>query len=173
MIIDPDLEKIDVAAKRILWAKSVNCGQSRFSLLEAPVSDIDDFCPSQVCIAPDYVVVPEKSQAALISALQKHQKEFFPEQSLAKTDYPRIVSDNHHKRLTTALDKTSGEIVSGGERNEKDRLLGVTVVKDVKWDDELMQNVCDGIATDRILLTPSRFIGNLWTNLAYHPREKH
>ncbi|KAH8110168.1 Aldehyde/histidinol dehydrogenase [Phellopilus nigrolimitatus] len=57
VLIDPSYD-IDLAAKRILFGKATNAGQT--------------------CVAPDYVLVTRDQQTALIEALQKHYSTCFP-----------------------------------------------------------------------------------------------
>ena len=95
------------------------------------------------CIAPDYIVVPREKQDALLAAIRKQHDAVFPHASLEQDDYPRIISDGHFDRLQESLQKTQGKTVLQGESDKSKRMMGITVVKDVSWDDELMKrSVC-------------------------------
>lgn len=91
------------------------------------------------CIAPDYIIVPREKQDALLSAIKKQHDAVFPHGSLEKDDYPRIISDGHFDRLQDSLNKSQGDKVLLGEMDKTKRMMGITVVKDVTWDDELMK----------------------------------
>ncbi|KAJ7846614.1 aldehyde dehydrogenase [Mycena olivaceomarginata] len=117
VIVDPSFN-INLAAKRILWAKSQNCGQ--------------------LCVAPDYVVIPRTSQEAFISALKEWYTEFFPEGSMESSSISRIVSPAHHERLMDLLNRSKGEVVFGGH-TEGSTKIEVTVLKDVRADDSFME----------------------------------
>jgi len=119
VLIDPEVEDLDTTAKRILWAKRVNCGQT--------------------CIAPDYLVVTEDKHAALVSALQKQHAVMFPAADLSTDDYPRIVNQKHFDRLDQALERTSGKLVNEPVKDRNARLMGVAIVDNVDWQDELMK----------------------------------
>ncbi|KAJ6521544.1 aldehyde dehydrogenase [Mycena vulgaris] len=117
VIVDPSFD-IKLAAKRTLWAKSQNCGQ--------------------LCVAPDYVLIPRAHQDAFIAALKDSYAEFFPEGSMNSSLISRIVSPEHHARLTDLLKRTRGEVVFGG-KTEGTSKIELTVLKDVSADDSLME----------------------------------
>ena len=73
---------IDLAARRILYGKCANAGQT--------------------CVAPDYVLVPAAKVAAFLAAAREAVGRFFP--ALASSDYTAIASDRHYGRLTGYLD---------------------------------------------------------------------
>ncbi|KAJ7351286.1 aldehyde dehydrogenase [Mycena albidolilacea] len=123
VIVDPSFN-INLAAKRILWAKSQNCGQ--------------------LCVAPDYVVIPRTSQEAFISALKEWYTEFFPEGSMESSSISRIVSPAHHERLMDLLNRSKGEVVFGGH-TEGSTKIEVTVLKDVPADDSFMEGEIFGL----------------------------
>lgn len=111
---------MELTAKRLLWGKAANCGQ--------------------VCVAPDYVLVPRDTQDKLVTALHKEYKEFFPDGSPAKSDsYSRMINEAHASRVKKYLDETKGTVVFGGDVNVQEKYVGVTVLKDVSLDDATMQ----------------------------------
>ncbi|XP_077590838.1 aldehyde dehydrogenase family 3 member B1 isoform X2 [Stigmatopora nigra] len=110
---------IEAVAKRIVWAKFFNAGQS--------------------CVAPDYVVCSKKTRDSLLPALCATLKDFYGERPQDSPDLCRIVSQSHWTRLTDLLKKTNGTIVVGGEGDHEDKYLAPTVV-DVAEDDILMKN---------------------------------
>ncbi|GAA5840296.1 hypothetical protein JCM5353_002815 [Sporobolomyces roseus] len=120
---------LDVAARRIVWAKFSNAGQ--------------------ICISTDYILCTPELEPKLIAALKRALSEFSaPSPSsgtttnslLASKNYSKIINENHFKRLSKLLDETKGEIVAGGKRDEKERKIEVTIVRNVKPDDSLMSD---------------------------------
>lgn len=111
---------LSIAAKRILWGKAVNCGQT--------------------CIAPDYILINKKIEDKFVDELKKAYTQFFPNGGAkGSSSYARIVNAGHWKRLTAMLSDTKGEIVVGGDSVESEKLLGPTVVKNVTAQDAIMQ----------------------------------
>ncbi len=116
-IVHSDAE-IETAAKRIVWGKFMNAGQ--------------------ICVAPDYVYVHERIKNQFIDEVCKQIVDFYgarPEQS---PDYCRIVNRRHLKRLTELIHH--GKVVTGGQYDEASLYLAPTVMKDVTWDDAVMQD---------------------------------
>ncbi|KAG1810459.1 aldehyde dehydrogenase [Suillus plorans] len=110
---------IDLAAKRILWGKCKNAGQT--------------------CIAADYVLVQRDKQDELIKAFQKHYTSFFPDGALDSPFFGSIGSDLHFKRITSLLSRTKGEVVLKGRSDAARRRLEPTIVKDVAEGDSLLE----------------------------------
>lgn len=111
---------IPLIARRILWGKFLNSGQT--------------------CIAPDYVIVAEGVKDAFIKQCEEVYKSFFPEGPARSKSFARIVSEHHTQRLQNILEKTKGEIVFGGDVDISSRYVSPTLVKDVALDDILMQD---------------------------------
>ena len=104
---------IEVAARRIAWAKSVNAGQA--------------------CIAPDYVIVEESARAALVERLIEE----LPLRAAAHES--RIVNQRHHDRLVRALNSHGGHQI-GGEVNAGALTISPALVTDPDLDSELMRD---------------------------------
>ncbi|KAL5488205.1 HFD1_2 [Sanghuangporus weigelae] len=117
VFIDPNYD-LALAAKRIAWGRCSNSGQT--------------------CTAPDYILVPEETQDKLVAEFDKVLKSFYPDGALRSESYARIATDVHFKRLKGMLDGTKGEIVIGGETDEKQRFIAPTIVKNVHPEDALM-----------------------------------
>ncbi|KAF8741669.1 Dehydrogenase, partial [Rhizoctonia solani] len=121
VIIDPASD-MKVAARRILWGKTINAGQT--------------------CVAPDYVLVPREGQDALVRELEVAYKEFYPQGAKSSDSYSRIISAGHWDRLKGMLDGTDGKVVLGGgsDADRDSKFIAPTVVKDVGGDDALMKS---------------------------------
>lgn len=98
-----------LAAKRLLWAKTLNAGQ---------------VCVSQNCTLIDREVLP-----AFIKEMNNALKEFYPQGVRNSPDYGRIVNEKQFLRLKKMLDSTNGKIVIGGTMDEKDLFIEPTVVQ--------------------------------------------
>lgn len=107
-----------LAARRILWGRSANCGQ--------------------ICLSPDYVLVLRDVQARLVEEFVKAYKEFYPEDARKSDSFARLVSPVAWKRVKGLLDGTKGTLVVGGGSDEVDLFIEPTVLRDVSLDDITM-----------------------------------
>ncbi|KJA17586.1 hypothetical protein HYPSUDRAFT_192078 [Hypholoma sublateritium FD-334 SS-4] len=119
VIIDPACD-LKMAARRILWGKVVNAGQT--------------------CVAPDYILVPRAFQDTFCAALKASYEEFFPDKAAASASYSRIVTPQAAARIAGMLEGTKGTIVFGGEVDTEKRFIAPTLVRDVEGDDSLMSD---------------------------------
>ncbi|KAH9478226.1 Aldehyde dehydrogenase family 3 member A2 [Psilocybe cubensis] len=120
VIIDPKCD-LKTAAKRIMWGKVVNAGQT--------------------CVAPDYILVPREFQETFVDALKEVYEEFYPDpakRAAVPGSYSRIITPQATERISGLLEKTQGKIAFGGEINKDSKYIAPTVVTDVKADDSLM-----------------------------------
>ncbi|KAJ3880668.1 NAD-aldehyde dehydrogenase [Lentinula edodes] len=109
---------LKMAAKRLLWGKAANAGQT--------------------CVAPDYIIVQQDFQDKFVEALQESYREFYPDKASAPGQMSRLVSQQAFNRVNNLLKNTNGTIVIGGDTDEGTKYIGPTVVKDVKPEDCLM-----------------------------------
>lgn len=115
-IVDRDVN-VGLAAKRIVWGKYTNAGQT--------------------CIAPDYVYVHEKVYMKLLKAMKKYIQHFYSKRPLKNEDYARIINKNHFERLLGLLENV--KIYHGGNYSKETLTIEPTIVTDVTWDDPVMQ----------------------------------
>ena len=115
-IVD-DTAKIKLAAKRIVFGKFLNCGQT--------------------CIAPDYILCHERVKDELLRELCKQIQAQYGENPLQNPDYGRIVNRKHFERIQTLID--SNKTVVGGTWNEDTLQIAPTVLDGVTWEDAVMQ----------------------------------
>jgi len=108
---------LDVAARRILWGKFYNAGQT--------------------CVAPDYVLAHEAIEEPLLARMKKTLQEFFGDDPQSRPDFGRIVNARHHRRLIKLLEG-SGEVVAGGVADEQDRYIAPTILRNVPADAPIM-----------------------------------
>jgi aldehyde dehydrogenase (NAD+) len=107
---------VKVVAKRIIWGKGLNCGQT--------------------CIAPDYVVVHASRKEELVQALIDAIDAQFP-QAHINIDVPKIINERHYRRLVSYL--KDQVILKGGEHNDELHKLALTLVDEPSFDSTLMQ----------------------------------
>lgn len=117
VVIDPHCD-IKIAAKRIFWGKVANAGQ--------------------ICLAPDYVLVPRDFQDTFIEAMKEVHQSFFPSGSRSSDSFSRIISEQHTRRLKKLIEETQGTIVFGGEVDVSQKYVAPTLVRDVPENDSLM-----------------------------------
>ncbi|MGB5220243.1 MAG: aldehyde dehydrogenase family protein [Polyangiales bacterium] len=108
---------LDSAAKRIVYGKFFNAGQT--------------------CVAPDYVLVDERVHDALLNRMVSAVREFYGDDPKQSPDFARIINDRHHARLARLLD--GADVATGGETDASERYIAPTILKNVKEDDEVMK----------------------------------
>jgi aldehyde dehydrogenase (NAD+) len=116
-LVDRDAE-LEVAARRIVWAKFYNAGQT--------------------CVAPDYVLVEKGTESLLLDRLRQALRVFHGEDPRQSQDYARIVNPRHLARLLALLGE--GELVVGGEHDEKTRYLAPTILRGITGGERVMQD---------------------------------
>ncbi len=109
---------LDDAARRILWSKLYNCGQT--------------------CVAPDYVLAHRAIHDKLLEAFARVIDGFYAGDPKASKDFARIINERHHRRLMGLL-RGAGEIVVGGDADESECYIAPTIVKNVSPDAAIMQ----------------------------------
>ena len=116
-----DGANLEVTARRLIWGKSLNAGQT--------------------CIAPDHLLVEHKLFDSLISYLKQSINDFYGNSPLDSKHLGSIVNHNQFHRLNNLLKqaKNNGQIIHGGECNESERRISPTLVKIDSRNDQLMQ----------------------------------
>jgi beta-apo-4'-carotenal oxygenase len=109
-----------LAARRLLWGKLVNAGQ--------------------VCISQNYIMVDKEILPAFIEQLKITLKEFYPNGTKASPDYGRIVNQRHFQRIKKMLDDSKGKILIGGEVDEAENFIDLTVVQVDDINDSMIVN---------------------------------
>lgn len=104
---------IPVAAKRILWGKIVNAGQT--------------------CIAPDYVLVKKSVREKLIQEMKAALDQWYSKGSLLSDDFASIINSRRFEKLKSYLQK--GEILYGGQSDDEKFRIALTLM-DAKADSE-------------------------------------
>ena len=116
-IVD-DSAKIDLAARRIVFGKYLNCGQT--------------------CVAPDYILCDEKIKDQLIQALIREIQKQYSSDPLSKNkDYGKIINEKHFHRLCALIDEE--KVVYGGKCDHASLQIEPTILDRVTWEDAIMK----------------------------------
>ena len=108
--------KIPLAAKRIVFGKYLNCGQT--------------------CVAPDYILCDRTVCDELILALQKEITTQFGEDPLKNPDYGKIINRKHYDRIMGLIDPD--KVVCGGCGDGQSLRIAPTIMKNVTFSDTVM-----------------------------------
>ena len=114
-IVDRDAD-IEVAARRIVWGKCLNSGQT--------------------CIAPDYLFVHEEIKQKFVEAFSKQLDFLYPEGTKDSDYYVHIVRDAAFERVSGYL--KDGRILAGGRTDKATRWIEPTLLDGVKPDSPVM-----------------------------------
>lgn len=106
---------LEVAAKRIVWGKFLNAGQT--------------------CVAPDYLLVEESIQEQFLEMLRKNIQQFKYEPQ--SEHYTKIINQKNFQRLIKLIDHD--KIYFGGNYDEEKRYIEPTILTNINWKDEVMQ----------------------------------
>ncbi len=109
---------VELAARRIVWGKCLNAGQT--------------------CVGPDYVLVSERRRPLLVQAMRQEIRRFFGPDPLKNPDYPRIISEKHFHRLLRLME-TGGHIACGGTYDAEKLKISPTILTETRWDHPIMQ----------------------------------
>ena len=105
------------AAKRIIWGKLLNSGQT--------------------CVAPDYLLVHKDVKKELLRLMKQTILEFYGDRALENPDYPRIIDKNSFERLINLMEGQN--IYTGGLYNSKTLKIEPTIIDDVDFVNKIMQ----------------------------------
>ncbi len=108
--------KIKLAARRIVFGKYLNCGQT--------------------CVAPDYILCEKSVKDTLVREIVKQIKKQYGEKPLSNADYGKIVNEKHFERLLSLIDEN--KVVIGGASNRETLQIEPTVMDNVTFVDAVM-----------------------------------
>ncbi|MBT4472251.1 MAG: aldehyde dehydrogenase [Bacteroidetes bacterium] len=106
---------IKMAAKRIVWGKFLNAGQT--------------------CIAPDYLYVDAQISETLLKALTKEIEK--ARYSFENDNYVQIINERNFDRLAALLDPS--KIYYGGHTDKAQRYIAPTLLHDISFENPIMQ----------------------------------
>jgi len=108
---------VQLAAKRIVFGKFINCGQT--------------------CVAPDYIICHEDLLCYFGRCLATEIFAQYGRKPLENPDYGRIINEKHFDRLLSLMPKD--KVTYGGEFNRDTLQIAPTILYDVDWSDACMQ----------------------------------
>lgn len=108
---------IKLAAKRIVFGKYLNCGQT--------------------CVAPDYVYCNRKVKKQLLQEIKKQINKQYGKQPLTKENYGKIINEKHFDRICELIDHE--KVAHGGASLRASLQIEPTVLDNVTFADPVMQ----------------------------------
>ncbi len=109
--------KLKLAAKRVVFGKYLNCGQT--------------------CVAPDYILCHKSVKDEFVKEVCEQIRKQYGENPLENADYGKIINGKHFERLCGLIDKNKTAI--GGVWNKEKLQIAPTVLDNVVWEDAVMQ----------------------------------
>ena len=106
---------LEVAARRIVWGKFLNAGQT--------------------CVAPDYILVDERVKESLVTSLKKYIQKF--SYNADSEQYTQIINEKNFERLIKMIDPEN--VFYGGNFDARKRFIEPTILQNVTWEDSVMQ----------------------------------
>ncbi|MDG1711735.1 MAG: aldehyde dehydrogenase [Flavobacteriaceae bacterium] len=134
---------IQKTARRIVWGKFLNCGQT--------------------CIAPDYVLVQKEYKNALVAAMIQEIEKAFGKNAKNSKDYGRIIHQKHFEKLEKDLDKQ--KLLFGGENDKDELYFGPTLVEEPALDSSLLVDEIFGPILPVLSYTTESDIDSVLTKL--------
>ena len=114
-IVDEDA-KIGLAARRIVWGKLLNCGQT--------------------CVAPDYIYVHKAIKDKFLLALKDEIITQYGEDVQKSPDYVRMVNEREFDRVLSYINNE--KIYFGGKSDKSDLYIEPTILDGVTFEDDVM-----------------------------------
>lgn len=108
---------IKLAARRIVFGKFLNCGQT--------------------CVAPDYIFCDKEIKDRLVSEIKRQIGKQFKSAPLTNKNYGKIINEKHFDRIVGLIDRT--KVVYGGKTNRSNLKIEPTIMDNVAFSDAVMQ----------------------------------
>ena len=104
-------------AKRIIFGKMLNCGQT--------------------CVAPDYVFVQKNVKNDFIKYCKEYIEKFIGKDWITNKEYPKMISERQFDRMINLIEKD--DIIYGGEHNRKSLKIQPTLLDNKSFKSKAMQ----------------------------------
>lgn len=108
---------INLAARRIVFGKFLNCGQT--------------------CVAPDYIYCHSSIKDRLIDALKLQIEKQYGRQPLESGGYGKIINEKHFDRILSLIDNE--KVIMGNISDRSQLKISPTLMTNVTEDDAVMQ----------------------------------
>lgn len=106
-----------LAARRIVFGKYLNCGQT--------------------CIAPDYALVEEQVHDEFVRLLIEEERKMYGTDAFANKSYGKMINQKHFDRVRGLIDPA--KVVMGGKSDERSLRIEPTILDHVTPEDAVMQ----------------------------------
>lgn len=116
-IID-NTANLKLAAKRIVWGKFINAGQT--------------------CIAPDYILIQKDMKNHFLEFMKLEITKAYGENPKLSPDYARIVNEKNWLRLANMIDEN--KVIFGGQTDIEDRYISPTLIDESSMDTLIMKD---------------------------------
>ena len=116
-IVDKSAD-LEVSARRILWGKFLNAGQT--------------------CVAPDYLLIHKDIKNQFLDIMKKELLKFYGENPEESNDYVRIINEKHFDRIASLL--SCGNIITGGRTNREQLYIEPAVIDGITWENPVMRD---------------------------------
>lgn len=108
---------LSLAAKRIVWGKLLNCGQT--------------------CVAPDYLLVQKSVKDKLLKQMKRQIEKMYGPDPCRSEDYPKMINQKHFDRVMGLI--RDAHVVCGGGSRKETLQIEPTILDGVSWDHPVMQ----------------------------------
>ncbi|MEF9991383.1 MAG: aldehyde dehydrogenase [Romboutsia sp.] len=115
-IVDKNAD-IDISAKKIVWGKLLNAGQT--------------------CVAPDYIIAHKDIKNNLIDKMIEYINKFYKGNPLESLDYASIINQKHFDRITSLIDYK--KVAYGGNYNKENLKIEPTILNNITVDNKVME----------------------------------
>jgi aldehyde dehydrogenase (NAD+) len=116
-IVDSDIH-IEFTARRIVWGKFFNAGQS--------------------CVAVDYLLVNKQIKEQLVNGIVQFAQDCYSPDPSRSPDYGRIVNEMHFDRLSGLLG--CGSVVMGGQMDREKLYIAPTIIDGITGVEPIMED---------------------------------
>ena len=113
---------LEVTARRLIWGKGLNAGQT--------------------CLAPNHVLVEDSIKTKLIEELKKALRDFYGNQPIQSPDLAKIVNKHHFSRLQKLLEDSqkTNQVIAGGDFDKEKLLISPTIIEVANDNDPLLKD---------------------------------
>lgn len=108
---------ISLAAKRIVWGKFLNCGQT--------------------CVAPDYIFVQKNVKEKLLRQMGKQIRRMYGKDPCRNEEYPKMINEKHFERVLGLI--RDAHVVCGGGSRKETLQIEPTILDQVTWEHPVMR----------------------------------
>ncbi len=109
---------VPLSAKRIVWGKFMNAGQT--------------------CIAPDYLLVHSTVKEKVITELIRHIERSYGKEISTSPDYARIATESHFNKLVRMIE--GQQLLFGGDFNAEDHYISPTLLDEPSAASKVMED---------------------------------